>query len=59
MAEVMIVFLTGHSSYAIDGYDFHPVGFLTKPIHPGKRIKDWWLRKKPCWESISSSSRMV
>ena len=34
--EVMIVFLTGHSSYAIDGYDFHPVGFLTKPIHPGK-----------------------
>lgn len=34
--ELMIVFLTGHSSYAIDGYDFQPVNFLTKPIHPAK-----------------------
>lgn len=33
---LMIVFLTGHSSYAIDGYDFQPVNFLTKPIHPVK-----------------------
>lgn len=31
--ELMIVFLTGHSSYAIDGYDFQPVNFLTKPIN--------------------------
>ena len=34
--ELMIVFLTGHSSYAIDGYDFNPVNFLTKPINPIK-----------------------
>ncbi len=34
--ELMIVFLTGHSSYAIDGYGFQPVNFLTKPIHPEK-----------------------
>lgn len=34
--EIMIVFLTGHSSYAIDGYDFQPVNFLTKPINPVK-----------------------
>lgn len=34
--EVMIVFLTGHSSYAIDGYDFSPVNFLVKPIHVQK-----------------------
>ena len=34
--ELMIVFLTEHSSYAIDGYDFHPVDFLTKPINPVK-----------------------
>ena len=34
--ELMIVFLTGHSSYAIDGYDFQPVNFLTKPINPQK-----------------------
>lgn len=33
---LMIVFLTGHSSYAIGGYDFHPVNFLTKPIHHAK-----------------------
>ncbi len=31
--ELMIVFLTGHSSYAVDGYDFQPVNFLTKPIN--------------------------
>ena len=31
--KLMIVFLTGHSSYAIDGYGFQPVGFLTKPIN--------------------------
>ena len=34
--EIMIVFLTGHSSYAIDGYDFQPVNFLTKPINAAK-----------------------
>lgn len=34
--NLMIVFLTGHSSYAIDGYDFQPVNFLTKPINPMK-----------------------
>ena len=31
--DVMIVFLTGHSSYAIDGYNFQPINFLTKPIN--------------------------
>lgn len=35
-ADLMIVFLTGHSSYAIDGYDFHPIDFLTKPINKVK-----------------------
>ncbi len=34
--EIMFVFLTGHSTYAIDGYDFQPVNFLTKPINPDK-----------------------
>lgn len=33
---MLVVFLTGHSSYAIDGYGFQPVNFLTKPINPGK-----------------------
>ena len=31
--DIMFVFLTGHSSYAIDGYDFQPINFLTKPIN--------------------------
>lgn len=34
--ELLIVFLTGHSSYAIGGYDYQPVNFLTKPINPRK-----------------------
>ncbi len=34
--DIMFVFLTGHSTYAIDGYDFQPVNFLTKPINPDK-----------------------
>lgn len=34
--DVMIVFLTGHSTYAIDGYDFSPVNFLVKPINVQK-----------------------
>ena len=34
--DILFVFLTGHSSYAIDGYDFQPLGFLTKPINPLK-----------------------
>lgn len=34
--EIMVVFLTGHSTYAIDGYDFSPVNFLVKPINAQK-----------------------
>lgn len=34
--ELLFVFLTGHASYAIDGYDFRPVNFMTKPINKQK-----------------------
>lgn len=34
--RLLIIFLTGHASYAIDGYGFHPVDFLTKPIRPSR-----------------------
>ncbi|MCR4673673.1 MAG: LytTR family DNA-binding domain-containing protein [Lachnospiraceae bacterium] len=34
--DLLFLFLTGHASYAIDGYDFHPVDFLTKPIREEK-----------------------
>ena len=30
--RVMYVFLTGHVQYALDGYDYQPLSFLTKPI---------------------------
>ncbi|SFG52226.1 two component transcriptional regulator, LytTR family [Lachnospiraceae bacterium C7] len=35
-SQMQLVFLTGHASYAIDGYDFNPVNFLTKPINEKK-----------------------
>ena len=34
--QLLFIFLTGHASYAIDGYDFQPVNFLTKPIQAKK-----------------------
>lgn len=34
--DVLFIFLTGHASYAIDGYGFHPVDFITKPIRREK-----------------------
>lgn len=37
--QSLIVFFTGHASYAIDGYDFEPVSFLTKPINHVKLEK--------------------
>lgn len=30
--EVMYVFLTGHVEYALSGYDYQPLSFLSKPI---------------------------
>lgn len=37
--SILMVFFTGHASYAIDGYDFQPVSFLTKPINQAKLDK--------------------
>lgn len=37
--QVAYIFLTGYASYAIDGYDFNPAGFLTKPINKLKLQK--------------------
>lgn len=30
--QVMYVFLTGHIKFALDGYDYQPLSFLTKPV---------------------------
>lgn len=55
-SDLMIVFLTGHASYAIDGYDYRPINFLTKPINMEKlratidevrRSKDELYGKRP------------
>ncbi|MBD7984220.1 response regulator transcription factor [Sporosarcina sp. Sa2YVA2] len=32
--EMLIIFVTGHVGFALDGYEAHPVDFLTKPINP-------------------------
>lgn len=32
--DVMIVFLTGHVDFALDGYEFKPLDFLIKPVNP-------------------------
>ena len=37
--NALIIFFTGHASYAIDGYDFQPISFLTKPINYDKLDK--------------------
>ncbi len=44
--QVRLVFVTGYSSYAIDGYDFHPVSFLTKPLDSKKVEKCVQLLEK-------------
>lgn len=58
--RVMVVFLTGHSSYAIDGYDFHPINFLTKPINTeklGQTILE--IRRKMNETNEQSSARLM
>jgi len=54
--SVLIVFLTGHSSYAIDGYDFGPVNFLTKPINERKLSQTIEQVKERLGESVSQES---
>jgi len=30
--QILMVFLTGHAGFALEGYDYEPVDFLVKPI---------------------------
>lgn len=32
--KIMIVFLTGHVDFALNGYEFKPLDFLIKPVNP-------------------------
>ncbi len=32
--KVMLVFLTGHVDFALNGYEFQPLDFLIKPVNP-------------------------
>ena len=58
--DIMFVFLTGHSTYAIDGYDFQPVNFLTKPINPDKLRRTVELvRGKSSGSSSFKSGRII
>ncbi|NMM64499.1 response regulator transcription factor [Clostridium sp. P21] len=31
--DIMIIFLTGHVNFALDGYEYQPVDFLIKPVN--------------------------
>ncbi|MEC2076363.1 LytTR family DNA-binding domain-containing protein [Metabacillus fastidiosus] len=31
--QILIIFVTGHPGFAIEGYEAHPIDFLTKPIN--------------------------
>lgn len=58
--ELLIVFLTGHSSYAIDGYDFQPVNFLTKPINEKKLARTLEeVRRRLGEQRQQSSARLM
>lgn len=58
--KLLIVFLTGHSSYAIDGYDFQPVNFLTKPINEKKLAKTMEeVRRRLGEQKEQSSARLM
>lgn len=32
--DIKIIFMTGHSKYALEGYKYYPFDFLVKPINP-------------------------
>ena len=32
--KIMLVFLTGHVDFALNGYEFQPLDFLIKPVNP-------------------------
>ena len=69
--DLLIIFLTGHASYAIDGYGFHPVDFLTKPIRKSRldeameEVRRRLYRRGPAREDVQivlrtlSGSRIV
>lgn len=31
--DIMVIFVTGHPNFALQGYEVHPVDFLTKPVN--------------------------
>lgn len=32
-SDTMIVFLTGHTDFALESYEYYPTDFLTKPLN--------------------------
>jgi len=54
--DIMIIFLTGHAGFALKGYEYQPVDFLTKPVNLLRleqalsRVKDLKHNNKPAKE---------
>lgn len=59
--DVLIIFLTGHSSYAVDSFDFQPLFFLTKPIQQDKLVLALDLARQQLSpvEKAPSAARML
>lgn len=52
--QVMIVFLTGHVDFALDGYEYKPLDFLIKPVN-SLRLERVLLRAKKQLENTKIS----
>jgi DNA-binding LytR/AlgR family response regulator len=59
--EVMYVFLTGHVEYALSGYDYQPLSFLSKPISISRleHVLEMAERKKASADSMGQHVRQV
>lgn len=46
--EVVLIFLTGHVEYALEGYEVNALRYLTKPVRPDKikEVLDYVLRRE-------------
>lgn len=57
--HIMVIFITGHPGFALEGYEVHPVDFLTKPVNINrlekalKKVREILsLDKKPAQQKV-------
>lgn len=47
--DIMIVFVTSHSEYALEGFDLNALDYLVKPLSP-ERFEETWRRIEYFWQ---------